>query len=174
MYTISKTFTFSAAHALVGLPEGHQCSRFHGHNYVIKLVLESHDLNSSGFVRDYGELAIFKQLLDDTFDHRWLGYGELGRVTTGMETDSGPAWITMPTQPVLDFNPTAENMARHIYEVAATLFPELQSVGVSETEKTWAYYAPKVLTLGMLETAIGTMPEPERTNFRTALRRHHE
>jgi 6-pyruvoyl-tetrahydropterin synthase len=38
-YTISKEFAFSAAHHLNGLPPSHPCSRVHGHNYVVRVVL---------------------------------------------------------------------------------------------------------------------------------------
>lgn len=70
---------------------------------------------------------------------------------------------------VLPANPTAENMARAIYEFVATRFPEVSFVGVSETPKTWAFYSPQNLTLDVLETAVRTLPEPMKTNFLTAL-----
>jgi 6-pyruvoyltetrahydropterin/6-carboxytetrahydropterin synthase len=72
MYTITKQFSFSASHVLDHLPEGHPCARLHGHNYVVELVLRSGDLNGDGFVRDYNELAIFKNFVDEKLDHRHL------------------------------------------------------------------------------------------------------
>jgi 6-pyruvoyltetrahydropterin/6-carboxytetrahydropterin synthase len=139
VFTISKTFEFSAAHALVNLPPDHQCARFHGHNYVVQLTLASEDLDRIGFVRDYGELRTFKRWVDDTLDHRWLGYGKLSEFV-GQDATSEQQIVRNITEPVFPFNPTAENMARHIYDFAGTLYPELASVGISETPKTWAYY----------------------------------
>jgi queuosine biosynthesis protein QueD len=180
-FTISKVFEFSAAHALVALPEDHPCSRFHGHNYVVEITLTNYNLDHRGFVRDYGELKVFKQWIDDTLDHRWLGYGTLGRVDTDARghggstvfaaggnvggggsgnvaassgtggvgsshagAGGGGAYHAYPvsqmTRPVFDFNPTAENIAKHIYELAVGMFPEVTTIGISETPKTWAYY----------------------------------
>jgi 6-pyruvoyltetrahydropterin/6-carboxytetrahydropterin synthase len=121
MYRISKKFTFDASHQLSDLPEGHKCSRLHGHTYEVELFLEASGLDPAGFVRDYGELDKFKKWLDDTFDHRHLN-----------------EFVNQPS---------AENLARRIYEVAATWYPELTAVKVSETPKTAAWYMPEVLPI---------------------------
>ena len=145
LFSISKQFDFSAAHYLVGLPEDHPCSRLHGHNYSIKVVLESPLLDMVGFVRDYRELDTLKQWLDRMFDHRCLNG-------------------------VLDnLNPTAENLAYFIYTYAQTLYPEVHAVGVSETPKTWAWFTPQNLTLDTLSRATEALPEPARTNFEEAI-----
>jgi 6-pyruvoyltetrahydropterin/6-carboxytetrahydropterin synthase len=120
VYRIDKTFTFSAAHFLHGLPPDHPCSRMHGHNYIVKLILEADVLNEVGFVRDYRELDKFKGWLDTNFDHQLIN---------DLEQHMGG-------------QPTAEIMAQSIFEVAANLYPEVVAVGVSETEKTWAWYMP--------------------------------
>jgi 6-pyruvoyltetrahydropterin/6-carboxytetrahydropterin synthase len=114
MFEIRKSFEFSASHRLRGLPRGHQCGRWHGHNYVVEIVLASGGLDRRGFVRDYGELKVLKDFIDRRFDHRELN----------------------------DFieQPTAENVARLIFRWAAARFPETVAVNVSETPKTWATY----------------------------------
>ncbi|MGY0020478.1 6-carboxytetrahydropterin synthase QueD [Streptomyces sp. cg35] len=116
---ITKRFEFSASHRLDGLHEDHQCARLHGHNYAVELELsaEQHELTPVGFVRDYGDLSVFKKWLDDTLDHRHLN-------------------------DVVDQNPTAENLAVWMYAQWEKDFPELTSVRVSETPKTWAEYRP--------------------------------
>lgn len=116
---ITKKFEFSASHQLFGLDEGHQCARLHGHNYVVELELSADrtELTPTGFVRDYGELASFKSWLDRTLDHRHLN-------------------------DLVDTNPTAENLAVWLYERWSKQFPELTSVRISETPKTWAEYRP--------------------------------
>ncbi|MFJ1706959.1 6-pyruvoyl trahydropterin synthase family protein [Kitasatospora sp. NPDC088346] len=120
MLTITKEFHFSASHRLDGLPEGHQCARLHGHNYVLVLELSAHPdhLTQAGFVRDYGDLATFKRWVDVTLDHRHLN------------------------DVILDRNPSAENLARWIHDTWKEELPELSGVRVSETPKTWARYAP--------------------------------
>lgn len=117
MYKITKDFTFSAAHKLHGLPDGHPCAREHGHNYTVRVCLQAGDVDSVGFVVDYNELDELKHWLDQTFDHRNLN-------------------------DVLPFNPTAENIARYIFDWCRDRWPEVVSVSVSETAKTWATYSP--------------------------------
>lgn len=117
MYTITKQFSFSASHVLDHLPDGHPCSRLHGHNYVVELVIGGLELDESGFVRDYRDLAPFKAFVDEKLDHRHLN-------------------------DVVDGPTSAENLARFLYEFARNLWPEVAAVRVSETPKTWAEYRP--------------------------------
>ena len=90
MYQTTKQFSFSASHVLSGLPEGHQCGRLHGHNYLVEVELEALELNGVGFIRDYGDLKPFQRLIDEQFDHRHLN-------------------------DVLPGQPSAENMAKYFY-----------------------------------------------------------
>lgn len=115
-YQISKRFEFSASHQLTGLPDGHPCGRLHGHNYIVEIVLQSESLNSIGFVRDYGELSAFKHYLDETLDHRHLN-------------------------DVCPYNPTAENLARWLFEWCSAQWEDTYAVRVSETSKTWSEYS---------------------------------
>lgn len=116
-YEIQKEFHFSASHQLEHLPEGHQCARLHGHNYLVVVVLGSDTLNADGFVRDYGELKPLKEYIDNALDHRHLNN-------------------------VLNFRTTAENLACHLYNLCVNEFgwEEVVEVRVSETPKTWASY----------------------------------
>jgi 6-pyruvoyltetrahydropterin/6-carboxytetrahydropterin synthase len=115
MYTIGKQFHFSASHQLGGLPNGHPCGRLHGHNYTVEVILASDTLSGPGFVRDYGDLSVIKQYLDDMLDHQHLN-------------------------DLMTVEPTAENIAKHIFDFAAFPFMEVVAVRVSETPSTWAEY----------------------------------
>jgi 6-pyruvoyltetrahydropterin/6-carboxytetrahydropterin synthase len=118
--TIQKEFSFSSSHVLENLPAGHPCGRIHGHNYIVVLELRAADdeLNEAGFVRDYRELDKFKRWVDETIDHR-----HLNDVMNGL-------------------NPSAEHLARWIFDRWRPDYPELSAVRVSETPKTWAEYRP--------------------------------
>jgi 6-pyruvoyltetrahydropterin/6-carboxytetrahydropterin synthase len=118
MYVIKKEFHFSAAHKLTGLPSEHPCSRLHGHNYIITVELMANDLNKVGFVKDYRELDPIKEYIDKMLDHRCLN----------------DVWT---------FNPTAENIAKKMFEIIHLDFPQCTSVSVKETEKTEAIYYPE-------------------------------
>lgn len=117
MYRITKEFHFSASHQLSHLPDGHQCARLHGHNYIVVVELASPALNADGFVRDFDELKPLKAYIDEKFDHQHLN-------------------------DILDCVTTSENMARHFYDWCASRWPETTAVRVSETPKTWAEYRP--------------------------------
>lgn len=113
MYRIRKEFHFSAAHQLTHLPDGHPCARLHGHNYKVVIELESYKLDKNGFVVDYGDLNPLKEYIDDKLDHRNLN-------------------------DVMEEYTTAENIAKHLYDLCAAWWPQTRRVFVSETPKTWA------------------------------------
>lgn len=115
MYKISKQFSFSASHILNGLPQDHPCSRLHGHNYVVTVHLKSEALNEVGFIQDYRSLQFVKDYIDDKLDHRHLN-------------------------DIFSFNPTAENMAKYLFDTFKKDIPELYAVEISETPKTSAVY----------------------------------
>ena len=118
MYAITKEFAFSASHTLTLLPDDHQCARLHGHNYIVKIELNSLELDEVGFVTDYGDLSPLKKYVDREFDHRDLN-----------EVMKHP-------------NPTAELIAKHFYDWCIQRFPNTVAIHVSETPKTWATYRP--------------------------------
>ena len=124
MYSIQKEFSFSAAHFLRGLPPTHPCARMHGHNYTVRIEIQTQEVDEVGFVLDYRELDGFKDVVDTAFDHQCIN-------------------------DVVDFNPTAENIAQYLFNlVNVALSARLKAVHkryaivvhVSETPKTWASY----------------------------------
>ena len=114
MFLIKKKFEFSASHQLDHLPQGHQCARLHGHNYVVQIELRG-ELDRNGFVFDYGELEPFKLMINEKLDHRHLNE-------------------------VLPCRTTAENIAQWLFNWAKERWPQVVAIRVSETPKTWAEY----------------------------------
>jgi len=134
-FTITKTFTFSAAHHLPEVSPGHPCGRPHGHNYKVWLVLEAPDRDvfylPQRWVQDYGDLQVFDRFLQTRLDHQ-----DLNEVLTFEETS------------LYGFTPTAEMLAYYLYTVADRLLGlprRLVAVRVSETDKTTAEYRPDPL-----------------------------
>jgi 6-pyruvoyltetrahydropterin/6-carboxytetrahydropterin synthase len=127
MFEIRKQFTFSAAHQLDHLPKDHPCSRIHGHNYIVEIVLQAETLNGDGFVIDYGDLAPLQRHIDQLFDHRCLN-----------------EWF--PSYP------TAENIAQYLFAWCHAAWPQTAAVRVSETPRTWAEYwqSPQPIVLRAL------------------------
>lgn len=115
MFTITKEFHFSASHILNDLEDEHPCGRLHGHNYIIKVELSSHNLDKTGFVQDYGKLDPIKKYIDNELDHQHLNN-------------------------IIPGQPSAENIAIHLFNKFKIQFPRLSAIGVSETPKTWAWF----------------------------------
>jgi 6-pyruvoyltetrahydropterin/6-carboxytetrahydropterin synthase len=119
VFVISKRFAFSASHVLTELPEDHPCTRLHGHNYLVELVLTTEELDAAGFVVDFRRLDTFKRFLDEHLDHRHLND------------------LLVP--------PSAEYLACWLHRwCTSNLEPDiagrLAAVRVGETPATWAEY----------------------------------
>lgn len=106
---IFKIFTLEAAHRLPNVPDGHKCSRLHGHSFRVELHINGPVDPHSGWVMDFAEVKrIFKPLYEQ-LDHHYLNDIE------GLE------------------NPTSENLAIWIWNQTQPLMPLLSEVVVHET-----------------------------------------
>ena len=120
MHSVTVESGFSAAHNLRNYKG--KCEKLHGHNYRIRLTVEGRALDKSGMLVDFVEMkSILKKILSK-YDH-----GYLNEITPFDKT-----------------NPTAENIAEHIYKEVKTRTAGLnvrpRSVAVWETEKNCAEY----------------------------------
>lgn len=107
MYYVSKRMVIAGSHKLE-LPYDSKCSNLHGHNWVITVFCKAEKLNESGMVADFTHI---KRAIHDTLDHANLNE-------------------------LLDFNPTAENIARWVQEQVANCY----KVQVEESEGNIAVY----------------------------------
>ena len=121
MYEIEVRAAFEAAHFIDGY-EG-KCARLHGHNWEVKAVVVGENLDSLGMLMDFRILkAELKKVLEE-YDHRFLN--ELPQFASE--------------------NPTAENLARQIYErlKVSEIFTgvaKLKAVKVCETPSSQVIY----------------------------------
>jgi len=67
MHTISKDFTFAAAHAIRGHTRG--CQNLHGHNYRVRVHLRAAELDALGMVLDFADLKAMMEEIVGPFDH---------------------------------------------------------------------------------------------------------
>lgn len=109
-YTVSKRFTFEAAHSLPHLPEGHKCRNLHGHSYVIEVFCEG-PLDQRGFVIDYADISAAVNPIVAKLDHQNLNE-------------------------ILPFATTAENLAAWLWPYIFNVLPSLVRIDVHETAKT--------------------------------------
>lgn len=131
MYKVTKELEFDSAHRLFGYTGA--CQRIHGHCYKVLVTMGCYDgdLDSLGMVLDFKTIKKIQKWLDDNWDHRMILFEEddLAKTLTtlsGHNNDKGLQCLvdSMVTVP---FNPTAENMAMYLFEVAKKELAKLET-----------------------------------------------
>lgn len=149
MYFVTKEMGFEAAHNIVG--HNGKCQFVHGHSYVVKITLSSKELNELGMVIDFSDIKRIQEWLDNNWDHKLLQYQnglhkalDVPEVVDAIgfnypETDNLAGNIVY-----LDWNPTAENMAKFLFDKAVSFFQDnrvkIFEVEVYETATSRAIY----------------------------------
>ncbi len=121
MFEVTIEESFAAGHALRNYHG--RCENVHGHNYRCQVTLEGAELDSTGLLVEFAELKRVVHTVLDRMDHQWLN----------------------EFPPFDKLNPSAENMARYIYEqVADGLKPKpgvrVAAVRLWETDTASATY----------------------------------
>jgi 6-pyruvoyltetrahydropterin/6-carboxytetrahydropterin synthase len=131
MFTISRQFTFCYGHRLLQHPG--KCANLHGHNATVKIDLHTYQLNSQGMVADFIDIKnSLGQWIETTLDHRLILKEDDPLVNVLRE--HGVGILTLPCEP------TAENLAKLIYEKAEDFGLPVCAVTFWETEKCAAEY----------------------------------
>ncbi|MBR6872575.1 MAG: 6-carboxytetrahydropterin synthase QueD [Ruminococcus sp.] len=137
MYTLRTSAAFDSAHFLAGY-EG-KCANIHGHRWKIEAEVSGRELVAEGDKRgmliDFGDLKKAVRALADSFDHTLIfEQGSLRPATLQALTREGFSLTEV------DFRPTAENFARHFYELLTAQGLPVSSVTVYETPENCAVY----------------------------------
>ncbi len=107
MYRITEEVRFCYGHRLMDYVG--RCARIHGHNARVEIVLGAESLDRRGFVMDFGDLETrARKWIDERFDHRLLLRRD-DPVIPVLEA-AGESFVA------LDDNPTAEYLARSIFD----------------------------------------------------------
>jgi len=112
MFEVTIEESFSAGHALRNYHG--KCENVHGHNYRCQVTLEGRQLDSIGLLVDFVELKRVVHSVLDRMDHQWLN----------------------EFPPFDAINPSAENMARFIYEEVHAGFQTKEGVCIASV-KLW-------------------------------------
>ena len=92
MYELTVRDHFDAAHSLRGYPG--ECRKLHGHTWDVEVTVVGEELDAIGIVYDFKTLKDDLRAVLDDYDHVFL--------------DEVPPFDTL--------NPTAENLARVVFE----------------------------------------------------------
>lgn len=116
---LEKSFTFEAAHWLPCFPQGHKCRRMHGHSYKIDVIVAGEVDPAKGYLMDFADIKAATAPIKAKLDHYLLNDID------GLE------------------NPTAEVLAKWIYDQLKPALPLLDAVRVRETCTAAAVYHGK-------------------------------
>src|SRR5438132_8560863 len=131
MYRVTREIRFCYGHRLLNY-EG-KCRHLHGHNGKAVITLAAAELDELGMVMDFSRIKqVVNSWIDQTLDHRMLLHRD----------DPVLPYLRQQGEPVhvMDVNPTAENIAKLIFDFAAAQGFPVVEVQLWETENCFATY----------------------------------
>lgn len=133
MYRVTEIIEFCYGHRLRDY-QG-KCAHLHGHNGRVEIALAAKELNPQAMVADFSDIGrIVQGWVDRTLDHRMLLRKDDPLVKVLQQHDE-PLFL-------MDTDPTAEAIARIIYDYAASQGLPVEEVRLWETPTSVASYAP--------------------------------
>ena len=137
MYRLKVKAAFDSAHFLSGY--NGKCANIHGHRWTVEVEIKGDGLQQTGekkgMLIDFGDLKKTVKELADSFDHALIyESGSLRENTLAALIDENFRLIEV------SFRPTAENFAKHFYDILSGQELEISSVTVYETPDNCAVY----------------------------------
>ncbi|MGE0687653.1 MAG: 6-pyruvoyl tetrahydropterin synthase family protein [Dehalococcoidia bacterium] len=130
-FQVTKVIEFSYGHRL--LEHKGKCRYLHGHNGMVEVDIESEGVDAMGMVVDFSDVnGIVKTWIDDNLDHKMLL----------CDADPAAAVLKAAGEPIylMHDNPTAENIARLIWQASRERGMPVTEVRVWETSTSRASY----------------------------------
>lgn len=123
----------SAGHRVVG--HENKCRHLHGHNYRIHFHCEAESLDNVGRVIDF---SVIKEKLcmwvEKNWDHKFLAWDVDPVIRNLIIKDPVDRNTLFESLVFLPFNPTAENMAKHLVDCVGP--EQLEHTGVTLVQVT--------------------------------------
>lgn len=124
IYTLKVVTDFAASHSLRNY-QG-QCQRLHGHNWKVEVEVAAQKLDEVGMGMDFKQIKNATKQVLESLDHYHLN----------------------DIPPFDKINPTAENIASHLYGEIGKLinqeFVKISAVTIWETERACVRYSEEV------------------------------
>lgn len=131
MFRVSREIDFCYGHRLLNY-DG-KCKYLHGHNGRAIITIESATLDERGMVLDFSDIKdVVSTWIDEKLDHRMLLH----------KTDPAVPLLQKMGEPLflMDENPTAENIARLIFDFTASRGFPIVECQLWETPRCFATY----------------------------------
>jgi 6-pyruvoyltetrahydropterin/6-carboxytetrahydropterin synthase len=131
MFRVSREIDFCYGHRLLNY-DG-KCKYLHGHNGRAIITIESATLDERGMVLDFSDIKnVVSTWIDDKLDHRML-LQKIDPVVPLLQKMGEPLFL-------MDENPTAENIARLIFDFTASRGFPIVECQLWETPRCFATY----------------------------------
>jgi 6-pyruvoyltetrahydropterin/6-carboxytetrahydropterin synthase len=131
MFKVTKHIEFCYGHRLLNY-DG-KCRHLHGHNGRVEVDIQTDKLDARGMVHDFSDIKeAIKNWIDETLDHRMLLHKDDPILPVLRQRDE-PFYA-------MDENPTAENIARLIFNHARAKGLPVVEVRLWETPSSCASY----------------------------------
>ncbi len=131
MFSVTQSVAFCYGHRLLNY-QG-KCRHLHGHNARAVIIIEGQELAASGMLVDFNEIKQqVKNWIDSQIDHNMLLHRE-DPVLPLLQAAGERVYV-------MDANPTAENIARLLFERISAQGLPVKEVVVWETENSCASY----------------------------------
>ncbi len=143
MFRVSRQIDFCYGHRLLDY-QG-KCRHLHGHNARVLITIEASGLDQRGMVLDFAEIKrLIHQWIDENLDHRMILHRN-DPVVAVLKEAGEPMYL-------LDRNPTAENIAKVIFDFAVAQGYPVVEVRFWETPSCYATYCRDEATQGATES----------------------
>ena len=130
-YQVTRVMEFAYGHRL--LDYDGKCRHLHGHNGVLEVDVDAAALDSLGMVIDFGEINdIVRTWVNENLDHRML-LARADPVVPMLQGIGEPLYL-------MDENPTAENIAKEIWNAARAAGLHVSEIRLWETGNSRATY----------------------------------
>ncbi len=137
MYKLRVKAAFDSAHFLSGY--NGKCANIHGHRWTVEVEIKGEELQQSGekkgMLIDFGDLKKTVKELADSYDHALIYESRSLRESTLTALAEENFRLIE-----VSFRPTAENFAKHFYDILSGQELEISSVTVYETPDNCAVY----------------------------------
>ncbi len=131
MFKITKEINFCYGHRLLNYAG--KCRHLHGHNGRVEIDLRGKELDAHGMLWDFGDIkALIQSWLEEELDHHMILHRHDPLVSV-LQSSGEPLFL-------LNENPTAENLAKLIYERAQAFNLPIAEVRFWETPASMAAY----------------------------------
>lgn len=132
MFRVTQEIEFCYGHRLLNY-DG-KCRHLHGHNGKAVIVLEAESLDHRGMLVDFSDVKRHVAgWIEANLDHRMI-LNEADPVVPLLQQQGEPMFL-------IPVNPTAENIAKLIYDFAKSNRLPIREVSLWETFKSYATYA---------------------------------